>query len=148
PPLFKAESIDIKRIEELLSVIEEFARKCLQEKIYLYLARPVPRCMFDDKKWQELRHLMLIKSKCLVGYRGNFASRIVVNPDLSVFGCFNNQKKADNILRFNDLEKLNEFYTNDFKKHISHCILGLAHNCKYFNRGECYGACFAYKKNK
>jgi len=89
-----------------------------------------------------LRRLILIKSKCFVGYRGNYASRAVVNPDLSVFGCFKNFKKTENILHFHSLNELSEFYKINPSAGARHCVLDKENNCKYLAANDCSGACF------
>ena len=53
--------IDIEKIRSLVFFAEDFAKQCLKENIYIYLARPLPRCFFDDKEWRELRRLILVK---------------------------------------------------------------------------------------
>ncbi len=134
--------LDMEKIRSLVVFTEEFTKQCLKENIYVYLARPLPRCFFDDKKWRQLRQLVLIKSKCFVGYRGNYASRAVVNPDLSVFGCFKNLKKAESILDFPGFKKLSDFYKINPVAGTSHCILDKENNCRYLAANKCKGACF------
>jgi len=134
--------LDMEKIRSLVVFTEEFTKQCLKENIYVYLARPLPRCFFDHKKWRQLRQLVLIKSKCFVGYRGNYASRAVVNPDLSVFGCFKNLKKAESILDFPGFKKLSDFYKINPVAGTSHCILDKENNCRYLAANKCKGACF------
>jgi organic radical activating enzyme len=143
-PVLTGGLLDKEKIRKLTFFTEEFARQCLKESIYIYLARPLPRCFFDDKKWQELRRLILAKSRCFVGYRGNYACRAVVNPDLSVFGCFKNLKKADNILGFSSLYQLSEFYKANTNTGAEHCALDKHNNCRYLVDRKCSGACFDY----
>jgi organic radical activating enzyme len=142
PPAAPGSLLDIEKIRLLMVFTEEFAKQCLKENIYVYLARPLPRCFFDHKKWRQLRRLILVKSKCFVGYRGNYASRAVVNPDLSVFGCFKNLKQAENILDFSDLNKLSEFYKIKPVSGTSRCFLDKGNNCAYLAANQCNGACF------
>jgi len=136
--------IDAEKIRSLVFFAEGFAKQCLKENIYIYLARPLPRCFFDAKKWQELRRLILVKSKCFVGYRGNYASRVVINPDLSVFGCFKNLNKAESILSFPGLIQLSGFYKVSFEEQGRQCILNTAGSCIYLAGNECNGACLDY----
>jgi organic radical activating enzyme len=141
-PEGQAKPPDMEKIRLLIDFTEGFAKQCLEERIHVYLARPLPRCLFDHKKWRQLRQLILVKSKCFVGYRGNYASRAVVNPDLSVFGCFKNLKQAGNILDFPDLNKLSEFYKIKPVPDASRCFLDKGNNCAYLAANQCNGACF------
>jgi len=146
PAIYSEGYLSVDRVKELVNKIDKLAGKCLKNNIYIYLAKPVPRCAFSDKDWGALRKSILIKSKCFVGYRGNFSSRIVVNPDLSVFGCFNNANKLNNILQMKDLREINRFYGDIFAKAAKKCLLNLSDDCKYSNNKECYGVCFSYVK--
>ncbi|MFH1396974.1 MAG: radical SAM protein [Candidatus Omnitrophota bacterium] len=133
----------IEKIRSFIFYIEGFARQCIRDKVYIYLARPLPRCFFNGDEWRRLRGSILIKSKCFIGYRGNYASRVVVNPDLSVFGCFNNLKRAESILNFSSINQLSIFYKDIFQDKIKKCFLVNSKKCNNLIKFVCSGGCFA-----
>ena len=135
--------LQIDRERALVLRLRDFGRKCLSRKVYAYLAKPIPRCVVDEVQWRELRRLLLVKSRCFVGYRGNYVTRMVVNPDLSSFGCFNNAKTVPNVTLF-DMRTLNKCHEEYYRQAGRSCLLDKENNCSFFRRGVCMGGCIAY----
>lgn len=147
PALYAPQPFDANRTKQLIDKTRKFAELCEKEYVYVYCARPVPRCLFNDKEWRHMRKIMLIKARCFVGYRNNYLARLVVNPDLSAFGCFNNPRKIDYILSYENRRELNAFYAEHHKKVASSCILDLDNECAHFRNQTCYGSCLAYAQH-
>jgi len=144
PPAYGESRAVVTDLRGRMEAVERFARQCCVNKVYVYLARPIPRCLYTHDEWKRLRKVLLVKSRCFVGYRGNYLSRLVVNPDLSTFGCFNNMRKEENIVEMPTRKHLNSTYKGHFLKATGRCFLTDKTDCEFLRRKECYGVCFAY----
>ncbi len=123
----------------------DFVRLSRLSLVRAHFSRPLPRCIFNEKEWKYLRKFSGVKSRCLVGASGNYVSRAIVNPDLSVDVCYASLSKANSIFDFKELKDLSRYFKDKIdtlreKPLIDKCI-----NCRYYKDFSCQGGCLIYK---
>lgn len=147
-PLFAEKRVqNLSEIKANIARLISFCSDCSDSGIYTYLARPIPRCFFSSDQWRKMR-VFNVKTKCFVGHKGNYASRIVVNPDLSLYGCFSNGFKIANLLDHGKKDIINFLRKNHAKAVEKGCFLMGETDCKYFRSNECFGVCYAFFDDK
>jgi len=123
----------------------DFVRLSRLSLVRAHFSRPLPRCIFNEKEWKYLRKFSGVKSRCLLGASGNYVSRAIVNPDLSVDVCYASLSKANSIFDFKELKDLSRYFKDKIdtlreKPLIDKCI-----NCRYYKDFSCQGGCLIYK---
>lgn len=129
--------------EKILSFIMETRKN----KILSYLSHPIPLCLFDKNEWSILKKYALACSTCNSCEYGKFSSGSrIINPDLSVFACFFIFQKANNILDFDNLEELSDYFMKSIDRLkwktplFPECL-----ECEYFRKRICQGSCLGAK---
>jgi len=125
--------------------VMDFVKLSRLSSVRVHFSRPLPRCIFNENEWGYLKKISGAKSRCLVGASGNYISRAIVNPDLSVDVCYASLFKADSIFNFKELKDLSKYFKDKIdnlrgKPLIAECI-----NCRYYKDFSCQGGCLIYK---
>ena len=124
-----------------------FAHNAKRNRVCSYLSGPVPRCLFNKREWNFLKKYSQASTECHACEYGKFNSGArIVNPDLSVFGCFHIFTKAKNIFDFNDLRQLFEYFHEPINKlKWERPLFPGCKDCELFNNKICQGACLGAK---
>lgn len=125
--------------------IFDFIDAALLKKVKVHMARPLPRCIFSKNEWKYLQKKFGAKDKCLVGQKGNYACRAIVNPDMSVYVCYGSFLNAPSIWSFKNIKELSNYFKDDFKKIRERALIDECHDCSYFKNYSCQGGCLVYK---
>ncbi|MFH1415381.1 MAG: radical SAM protein [Elusimicrobiota bacterium] len=74
--------------------------------------RPVPSCLLSDEHWKEIESIfpMLLYTRCMIGYKGDFGLMLIVNPDMSTFACSSVFVQGKNMYDFKDREDVNDYF--------------------------------------
>jgi MoaA/NifB/PqqE/SkfB family radical SAM enzyme len=155
-------SIDIKkRIREMRSILD-FAELIKKEKLTFVTQDFLLRCAFTEKEWKSLESFnkkggnKIAYSKCYGGEYSpileqevGYASKLNINPDLSIFPCFPVFFKGPNILSFKNIEEIEDLlkpFFNKWKWEVP--LMKKCEKCKYFIEKKCQGGCLHYKQHK
>jgi MoaA/NifB/PqqE/SkfB family radical SAM enzyme len=125
--------------------IFNFVSEAGLNRVKAHFARPLPRCIFTESEWLYLKKVAAVKSRCLIGGSGNYASRAIVNPDLSVYVCYSSLLKAQSIFDFKDINSLGNYFKDKIEDIRKKPLLDKCNNCKYFKDFSCQGGCLIYK---
>jgi len=125
--------------------IMDFVRLSRLSLVKVHFARPLARCIFNEEEWRYLRKFSGAKSRCLVGYSGNYASRAIVNPDLSVDVCYASLFKARSIFDFKDYKDLSSYFKDKIDTLRKKPLINKCNNCRYYKDSSCQGGCLVYK---
>jgi radical SAM protein with 4Fe4S-binding SPASM domain len=164
----KKESLIEKR-KKARSVLD-FQKIIEKEDIRFELVDVALRCAFSDEEWEFLvnynkNNSSLAASRCFTGYsleskhalphtkergnKSNYAMRLFINSDLSIFPCLTVFSKGPNILSFKNIEEVSNLLKKFFEKWRWQIPMEEeCKNCKYFLSKECQGGCLHHKYNK
>jgi len=113
--------------------------------VKVHLARPVPECMYEKKEWKKLVRQNGFKSRCLIGDQENYASRAIVNPDMSVYVCYGGFFKAPSLLDFETLNNVSSYFKGSIEGLRSEPLIEKCKTCSSFKDSTCQGGCLVYK---
>ena len=125
--------------------IMDFVKSSRLNSVRAYFSRPLPRCIFSEIEWRHLKRYFGAKSRCLVGDAGNYLSRAIINPDLSVDVCYASLFKASLIFDFKELKYLNSYFKYKFDAIRNKPLMDKCNNCRYHKDSSCQGGCLIYK---
>lgn len=149
PGFSNIQSIGMNKPRVLRNAILNFVRQAVNQKVVTFIAGPIPKCLFNNPEWKYLKKYAFASSTCHDNNQGKFYSGCrIVNPDLSVFGCFNVFSYAPSLLKFKDLKALNQY----FRKHFEYLkwnvpLFERCKTCKDYEERRCQGACLS-SRNK
>lgn len=152
-------------INSIPSKIFKMQENCTKLDTPFFIYRPLLLCMFSQEQWQRLRSTFpfVVFSRCPIGYRDNYATALMVNPDLSVFPCPSVFIKGPNIFSFKDRDTISQFYKEKLKPLLSKPLMDSCKNCdahrefvssleegskskSSFDEGMCQGGCLDFKE--
>lgn len=169
-PGFQGEKDSLAEKKRKARSLLDFAKIIEKENIRFELVDIALRCAFNDKEWDFLTNYnknnsSLAASRCFVGHsleskhalphtkergnKSNYAMRLFVNSDLSIFPCLTVFSKGPSLISFENIEEVSNLLGKFFEKWRwqipmeKECI-----NCKYFLNKECQGGCLHHKYNK
>lgn len=125
--------------------IRQFLKMCKKHKVAAFFARPVPQCMFSEEE-RSMYAYNGIKYRCYVGRDGDYASRLNVNPDLTIMGCYGVPVLGPCIVEFNAYDELKTYYRNIFEDLRQTPIADECFLCKSFADQSCQGGCLSEKR--
>jgi MoaA/NifB/PqqE/SkfB family radical SAM enzyme len=160
-PGFSGKKISFEnRKKEMRSVIS-LTKLIDAENLRFELLEPLLRCAFSDKEWKFLKNFYcqskIGHSRCYVGEdyhaltekKSNYAMRIFINPDLSIFPCFPVFFKGPSILSFKNITEASNLLKMFFEKWRWEVPFDeKCEKCHYFLKRECQGGCLHYKYHK
>lgn len=118
----------------------EYIGRCKREGIKIFLEDSLPFCAFTREQRFFLKKASNFFSVC------NTTNNFVINPDLTAFPCVALHIQTPNVLSFNDIEHMQEYWKDMIKKlrWETHAF----ENCKsciYYKRKCCQGPCLTHK---
>mgnify|MGYP006272828365 CR=1 FL=1 len=113
---------------------------------YVFI-RAFPRCIFYKKEWNKLRKKSMMRSVCEMGNHGNYAFRMIVNPDLSVMACHGLFDKKANLNDYKSIRELSNYFEEYVKYLRQKPLMKECQKCAYFKTKQCQGFCLNYKAN-
>lgn len=125
--------------------ILDFIDKAVTKRVKVHFARPLPKCMFTKDEWRLLKRKFGAKGRCLVGQKNNYASRAVVNPDMSIYVCYGSFLKAPSFMDFKNIDKLSGYFKDGFESVRRKPLMDECISCDYFKDFSCQGGCLVYK---
>lgn len=142
---FKNEHYSFADMAAYKHQIIDFVRLARLNSVKAHFSRPLPRCLFTEKEWGYLISFGGAKSKCLLGCSGNYTSRAVVNPDLSVYVCYAALSKAPALFNFKDINALGRYFKDKVDILREKPLKGECYSCRYYKELSCQGGCLVYK---
>lgn len=126
----------LNNIRPLLEKIFQLQDTCIKLNVPFNIFRPLPSCVFSQKEWQKIRKIFPFFAfmRCLLGYKGNYASMVLINPDLSIFPCSSVFIKGPNILSFKDRRQISDFYKDKIKELVSEPLIESCRDCEKHKR--------------
>jgi MoaA/NifB/PqqE/SkfB family radical SAM enzyme len=124
--------------------IMDFLDTCNREKISVFFARPVPKCVFNQGEIKKYKK-NAIKFKCYIGRGGDYSARSIVNPDLSVLGCYGVPIKGPLLTSFKSIRELSDYYKGHFMRLRKIPLKQECLGCKDFLNDICQGGCLSEK---
>jgi len=124
--------------------IMDFLDTCNREKVSVFFARPVPKCIFNQEEIEKYRK-NAIKFKCYIGKGGDYSARSIVNPDLSVLGCYGVPIKGPQLTSFKSIRELSDYYKGHFIRLRKIPLKQECLDCKDFLHDICQGGCLSEK---
>jgi MoaA/NifB/PqqE/SkfB family radical SAM enzyme len=124
--------------------IMDFLDTCNREKVSAFFARPVPKCIFNQQEIKKYKN-NAIKFKCYVGKDGDYAARLIINPDLSVMGCYGVPIKGPLLTSFKGTRELSDYYKGHFIRLRKTPLVQECLGCKDFLNDICQGGCLSEK---
>ncbi len=121
-----------------------FLDTCNRQKVSVFFARPIPKCIFNQEEIKRYKK-NAIKFKCYVGKGGDYTARLIVNPDLSVMGCYGVPIKGPEITSFKDIKELSEYYKGHYVRLRKTPLTQECINCQDFSNDICQGGCLSEK---
>jgi len=123
----------------------DFVKLSRLNLVKAHFSRPLPRCIFNEKEWVYLKKFSGAKSRCLIGASGNYVSRAIVNPDLSVDVCYASLSKANSIFDFKELKDLSRYFKDKIDTLREKPLIDKCNNCRHYKYSSCQGGCLIYK---
>jgi len=148
PGFLRQNKFSINELKILSKKVIKIIKLCENENVICLFLRPTPRCMFTDEQWKYINRYSNVTSKCYVGLNNNYARQLIINPDLSIFPCTGLFLKGPNILSFENLKEISNFYKNRFEELRWIPLMKKCGKCGYFLDKSCQGGCLNYKMQK
>ena len=126
--------------------IIEFLDSCDKERVSAFFARPVPKCIFNQEEIRKYKK-NAIKFKCYIGKNGDYAARLVVNPDLSIMGCYGVPIKGPAITSFKSIKDLSDYYKGHYIRLRKIPLTQECVNCPDYLNDICQGGCLSEKED-
>jgi len=124
--------------------IMDFLDTCNREKVSIFFARPIPKCIFNQEEIKKYKK-NAIKFKCYIGKDGDYAARSIVNPDLSVMGCYGVPIKGPVLTSFKSTRELSDYYKGHYIRLRKTPLMPECINCQDFLNDICQGGCLTEK---
>ena len=124
--------------------ITDFLNTCNREKVSLIFARPMPKCIFNQEEIKKYKK-NAIKFKCYVGRDGDYTARLVVNPDLSVMGCYGVSIRGPALTSFKNIREISDYYKGHYIRLRKIPLAQECINCPDFLNDICQGGCLTEK---
>jgi MoaA/NifB/PqqE/SkfB family radical SAM enzyme len=126
--------------------ITDFLDTCNREKVAIVFARPVPKCIFKREEIEKYKK-NAIKFKCYVGKDGDYTARLIVNPDLSVMGCYGVPIRGPELTSFKDIGELSDYYKGHYIRLRKIPLAPECLSCQDYLNDICQGGCLSEKED-
>ncbi len=135
--------------EELMQIGKlslDFMATARAEGVVSIFARPFPLCMFPERLHRRLHLFHSLHEVCSPGVLGSYATRIVINPDLSTFPCYAIFQRGPKITEFKDLQEVSAHNRELYLRLRWNPLFEQCKECKFFLAKRCQGGCLAFKQ--